>query len=311
MELFLYTANGIIPVFLVIFVGIALNKLKFFSETAKDEIIRLVFYVGTPCLIFSSVSQANLTEVFDAGFVIFTMFLIVALVFVMILLCFWIKDPSKKGAVIQIAYRSNFAIIGMPIAMNLLDSEGVALTAVTLSFVIITYNISAVTLLSYYGTSKKNFKSVFWGILKNPLIISTVAGLIFAVFKIPVFEIPKKTIDIIGEIASSMGLIIIGATITVKGFVSNAPYIFYSVFLRNILSPALFILAGILAGYRGNNLMILAIIASSPAAINCFVMAKNMGVDGDISAYGVSLTSIMSMLSVFFSVYIIKLMGLA
>ena len=160
MDLLLHTANGIVPVFLVIFVGMALNKLKFFSETTKDEIIKLVFYVGTPCLIFSSTAESDLYSVFDGKFILFTIALIIALVFLMILLCFPIKDPRKKGAVVQIAYRSNFAIIGLPIAMNLLSGDAVTLTAVTLSFVIITYNISAVTLLSYYGTSKKSFKSI-------------------------------------------------------------------------------------------------------------------------------------------------------
>lgn len=311
MEIFSYTANGIIPVFLVIFVGMALQKLGFFSQTTKDEIIKLVFYAATPCLIFKNVSGADLYSVFDLKFIIFTMIMIVMLLLFQVFLCFWIKEPAKKGAVIQIGFRSNFAIIGMPIAINLLSKTGVALTAVTLSFVIVTYNICAVTLLSYYGTTKKSFKSIFTGITKNPLIIGTVAGLIFAVFKIPVAPILDKTIDIIGDIASSMGLIIIGATISLKGFTSNKAYILFSVFLRNILSPFLFLTIGALFGYRDYHLMILAIISASPAAVNCFVMAKNMGVDSDISAYGVSLTSIVSLMSIFVSVYLIKLFGLA
>lgn len=311
MELFMYTLNGILPVFLVIFIGIFLNKLNFFSEKTKDEIIRLVFYVGTPCLIFSNVSKANFKEIFDVRFIVFTVLLIIALFFLMLALCFWIKDPSKKAAAVQIAYRSNFAIIGVPLAANLLDEQGVALAAVTLGFVVITYNISAVSLLSYYCVGGKSLKSTLLGIIKNPLIIGTALGLLFSVFNIPVFEIARKTVETIGDIASSLGLLIIGATITIKGFLKNASYILYSVFLRNVLSPILFILAGVLAGYRGDALMILAIISASPAAVNCFVMAKSMGADGNISAYGVSLTSIASMISVFFSIYIIKLLGLA
>ena len=310
MDILSYTANGIIPVFLVIFVGMALQKAGFFSCVTKDEIIKLVFWVGTPCLIFENVSSSDLYAVFDFKFIIFTVSLIVCLLFLQIFLCFWIKDPYKKGAVIQIGFRSNFAIIGMPIAINLLSDTGVSLTAVTLSFVIITYNISAVVLLSCYGTTKKSFKSIFTGISKNPLIIGTVTGLIFALFKIPVAPVFGKTISIIGDIATSMGLIIIGASISLKGFTSNKACILFSVFLRNFLSPFLFILIGAFAGYRDYHLMILAIISASPAAVNCFVMAKNMGVDSDISAYGVSLTSIISLVSVFVSVYIIKILGL-
>lgn len=311
MEILKYTANGVIPVFLVIFVGIALNKLKFFSQTTKDEIVKLVFYVGTPCLIFANVAYSDIHNSFDLKFEIFVVIAILLTIALMIALSSFIKEPAKKGAVVQIGYRSNFAIVGMPLALSLLDNEGVTLTAVTLSFVIITYNITAVLLLSHYGQKQGNIKKTIKGILTNPLIIGTVTGLVFAVFKIPLFEIASKTIDILGEIASCMGLIVIGATITLEGFKNNKKEIILSVFFRNALAPVFILSLGILMGYRGNYLMTLAIMSCAPAAVNCFVMAKKMGVSPEISAYGVSITSILSIVSIFVSIYILKITGLS
>ena len=139
MEILKYTLNGIVPVFSVIFVGLFLNKLNFFSEKTKDEIIKLVFYVGTPCLIFQNVASADMSVSFDLKFEATVVGLILIFLTLLIFICSFIKDPSKKGAVIQIGYRSNFAIIGMPLAMNLMSDSGAALTAVTMSFVVITY----------------------------------------------------------------------------------------------------------------------------------------------------------------------------
>ena len=221
MALLTYTINGIVPVFAVIFVGIFLNKLGFFSENTKDEIIKLVFYVGTPCLIFMNIATADIYSCFDFKFEIFAVFLILTLLGLSIIFCSFIKDPSKKGAVVQIAYRSNFAIIGMPLAINLLSPSGVTLTAVTLSFAVVTYNISAVLLLSYYGGVERNIKSMLKGILTNPLIIGTLAGLVFAILKLPVPVIFSKTLSTLGDIATCMGLIIIGASITINGFKEN------------------------------------------------------------------------------------------
>ncbi len=311
MEILAYTLNGIVPVFSVIFVGMFLNKLNFFSVKTKDEIIKLVFYVGTPCLIFMNVATSDIYSCFDFKFEIFTVFLIISLLFLSILFCSFIKDPAKKGAVVQLAYRSNFAIIGMPIALNFLSPAGVTLTAVTLSFAVITYNISAVLLLSYYGGVERNFKSMIKGIITNPLIVGTFAGLFFALLKIPVPVILSKTLSTLGDIASCMGLIIIGTSITLQGFKLNKKEIFVSVFLRNIFAPLWFVGIGLLAGYRGDAIMVLAIMSSAPAAVNCFVMAKKMNVSADISAFGVSLTSIFSIFSVFVCVYLIKLFGLA
>lgn len=309
MELLRHTVNGIFPVFIVIFIGLGLNKLNFFSEKTKDEIIKLVFYVGTPCLIFMNVAGSDIYSCFDFKFEFFVVGMILLFIGILILLCSFIKEPYKKGAVIQLGYRSNFAIIGMPLAMNFLSESGVTLTAVTLSFAVITYNTSAVILLSYYGGVAKNFKSMVKSILTNPLIIGTLAGLVFALFKIPVPVVFSKTLSTLGDIASCMGLIIIGATITLKGFKDNKKEIVFSVFLRNILAPIFFILMGILFGYRDDYLMVIAIMSAAPAAVNSFVMAKKMNVSPEISGYGVSLTSIFSIISMFVCIYLIKFFG--
>ena len=311
MNLILYTANAILPVFLVIFVGVFLNKLHFFSETTKTELVKLVFYVGTPCLIFSSIADTNLKESFDPKFILFTVLAILANLAIVILLCSFIKDRKKKGAVIQVGYRSNFAIAGMPVAINLLNEAGVSLTAVTLSFVIITFNISAITVLSYYGGTSKSPKAVIADVAKNPLIISTLVGLIFAIFSIPVPAIAAKSMDTLGDIASCLGLIVIGADITLSGLKEDKKYILFAAFLRNVFAPVFFLTAAILAGFRGNHLMVIAIMSSSPAAVNCFAMAKQIGVNAEISAFGISITSILSLLSIFISVYTLKLLGLA
>ena len=311
LELLDYTASAILPVFFVIFIGVLLNKLGFFSQKTKDEIVKLVFYVGTPCLIFKNTSSADFHAIFDARFIGFTLALIAALIVLSIALCFFIKDPRKKASVVQTAYRSNFAIAGMPIAMNLMNEDGVALTAITLSFVVLFYNVTAVTLLSYYCGKSKSPKSVALGIVKNPLIIATFLGLIFSVFAIPLPKAVVSTVGYLGDIASSMGLLTIGATITLSGFKNDRGLILYSVFLRNVFAPLFILVTAYLFGVRGDNLLVLAVMSSTPAAVNCFAMSKQMGADAEISAYGVSLTSIASIVSVFLAVYLMKALGLA
>jgi len=311
MDIFLYAFNGVSPVFIVILLGIFLQKLKFFSEKTKDELVKLVFYVGTPALIFNSVSSANLYESFNLNFISFILIAILILIALVIALCAFIKDNAKKAAVIQIGFRSNFAIIGMPLAKYLLDEAGVSETAVLLSFVVITYNIMVSIVLSYYTGKERNFKAILLNILKNPLIIGTAAGLLFAVLQVKIPKFLVSSLDIVGQTAMSVGLLILGATITLKGFRENGFYIMYAVFIRNFLSPLLFITSAVLLGFRGNEVIITAILSAAPAAVNCFVMAKKMGADAEISAFGVSFTSVFSILGVFLAVYLIKSLGYA
>ena len=311
MDVFLYSFNGIAPIFSVILIGMLINKLGFFSEKTKQEIIKLIFYVGTPALLFKSVASAELYSLFNFNFILFIWTMIAVLIVFSIIACLIIKDKLKKAAVIQIAFRSNIAIIGLPLAKSLLDSQGVAKMAVAMPFAVILFNVLAVAILSYYTEKKQKISSVILSIIKNPLIISTFSGLIFAFFKIPIPTFISGTLDIIGETAASMGLLILGATITITGLKENKLPITIAVFLRNFFSPFLFLTAGALLGFRGDEMIILAIISSAPAAINCFVMAKQMGADADISAFGVSFTSIFSIISVFTSIYLLKILCLA
>ncbi len=311
MALFWETVNHILPVFLLIFLGILLNSLKFFSPVTKDEMIKLVYYVGTPALLFHTVAKADLYQNFEPKLVIFFLCAILCYVALLILICSFIKDPKKKGAVVQIGFRSNFAIVGMPLAMNLMTERGVLMTAISLAFVAICYNVTAVILLSYYGNKEQRFSSLLIGVMKNPLIVGTVLGLFFSLCRIPLPSVLDNSLQMAGDIATSIGLLAIGASITVKGFQTNIFYIFFALFLRNILAPILFITTAVLLGFRGDALMITAILSATPAAVNCFVMAKKLNVDPDISAYGVSFSSLFSIFSILFAVYLLKFFALS
>lgn len=311
MSLFRETANAIAPVFVVVFLGIFLNKIRFFSEMTKEEIVKLVYYVGTPALLFHTIAKADLSTAMNPRLLLFVLITILCYVFLLIGLCHPIRDPKKKGAVVQIGFRSNFAIAGMPLAMSLMDEQGVLTMAIVLAFVTICYNVTAVILLSYYGSNSSKKSNLFVDVIKNPLIVGTVLGLLFSLLKLPLHPILDKSLGFAGDIASSMGLLIIGAHVTLKGFQSNRGYILLALFFRNILAPVLYLGTAILLGFRGDALIITAILSATPAAVNCFVMAKKLGVDPDISAYGVSLTALLSIGSIFVCVYLLKLFGLA
>ena len=313
LDVFLYTLNGVLPVFLIIFLGIPLARLGFFPEQVRDKLVSLVFYVGTPALIFRQLASSDLSAVASPRYLTFLLLIIPAEIALMWLLCFFIRDPKKKGAVLQISYRSNIAIVGLPLAEKLMSPEGVALTALSLSLTIIVYNVSAVVLLSYYGGTERRLAPVFLNVIKNPLIISVLLGTAASLLGLPMESgtFYFETLQTLGTTASSIGLLVIGASISFSGLRKDRLCILWSVLLRCFVSPAFIVGAAILFGFRGDALLALAILSATPAAVNCFVMAKKMGVSESISAFGISFTGIASLLSVFLSVFILKASGLA
>lgn len=312
-QVFFYTLNGVLPIFLVIFLGIFLRRIGFFSPPVKSELVKLVFYVGTPCLIFRQIASTDLRASVDLPFLIFVLSIIPALILFQWVLCFFIHDPKKKGAVLQIGFRSNCAIVGMPLAVNLMSAEGVALTAFALSATIILYNVSGVIILSYYGGSERKLRPVVMNILKNPLLISVVLGVIASLVGLPMENgtFHYEALESLGTIASSIGLLVIGASISMRGLREDKGLIIFSVFLRCILAPIFIVGAAILLGFRGDALLTLVIVSATPAAINSYVMAKQMGVSENIAAFGISFTSLFSLFGIFASVFILKITELA
>ena len=83
------------------------------------------------------------------------------------------------------------------------------------------YNMMAVVVLSVFkpgqsGLDRTVVKKTIKGIVTNPILIGIVAGLVWSALKIPMPAIPKKVISSIGNVATPMGLMAMGATFDIK-----------------------------------------------------------------------------------------------
>ena len=88
--------------------------------------------------------------------------------------------PRRRGVLWQCAFRSNFAIIGLSLAGALGGNEAVAVAAIVSSFTVPLFNVLAVISLSAFtgGEKKNSIREIIGNIVKNPLIIAIVLGLV-------------------------------------------------------------------------------------------------------------------------------------
>ena len=331
MELFLQTAVRILPVFLTIFVGLALKRLGLLPDTVKEGMVNLVFYVGTPALIVKNLLEADLGGAMDARFLVYVAAAVLALIGVSWLCALPFGEKADRGAVIQLGYRANIAIIGLPIATAIMDAEGVSLMALAMTVGVLIYNVTIVLILSYYGEKgKPNLKATLIKVAKNPLLIAIVIGVLVNFCTIPIKEsafmaagsigaqslsglgkILLSILGTLGDIASSIGLLVIGAGLTFGGKREEWPAVLVGVGLKTVISPLLLLVPAVLFGFRGDALLCLAVIGAAPTAVNSYVMAKKMGVSDSITARGISLSCIASLFAVFVSVWLLRYLGLA
>lgn len=332
-EIFLFAFNAIMPIVLLILLGFGLKKIGFFNDDFLQTANKFVFNVSLPVLLFYNVYNINNLGEIQWSTVIFVL---IAVLFLFgtgfVYSKYFIKDSKQKGVVWQSFYRSNFAIIGLPLSQALGGYDGIAVASILSAFSIPVFNALAVISLSVYtssdGKNKINIKEIVLKIAKNPLIIGVFTGLVMLGIRqfIPVgtdgeyiFTIKNnlpfiyKSVEMLSKIASPLALVVLGGKFRFDAIKELKNQIIAGSFARLILAPASGIALAILLSettdyFSFTSAHFAAFIAlfGSPVAVSSAIMASQMDNDDQLANQILVWTSIASVFTVFFTVVILK-----
>jgi predicted permease len=304
MDSFLIAVNAVLPMFLLIALGIVLRRLPFMRPQIADGINSLAFKVLLPALLFNNIYGGELSAVVRPRLIVYCLAGTVVIWLISILITHLAeKGKSKRGALIQGMYRSNFIIFGLPIVINLFGSDKVAVTSFMIAVIVPLFNLLAVITLEIYSGRNTRIGSLLLDILKNPLIISSVIGFLFMMLQIPLPGFISVTIGNIAGTATPIALIILGAMLQPHKIKDNYSAIGIALAFRLLIAPLITIPLAVLLGFRGVELATILAIFASPTAVSSFVMAKQMGGDGDLAGQIVVFSTLFSCITVFLWVF--------
>jgi malate permease and related proteins len=312
MENLIFSFNVVIPVFLVVAVGYFIRRIEMVDDKFVNTAIKFNFKVGLSTLIFKNIYQSNLVEVFNLKLVFFTFLCIVGVVVILFLTVpLFVKDRRKASAMIHTMYRSNFVLLGLPIAINMFGQSNIAPVALLMPIAIPTYNILAVVILSLFDEKspegrQAKIKSTTIAIITNPLILGSMVGLTAQLFslKLPLFL--EKAIFDIASLGTPLALITLGAQFNFNSALKNLQYSIVATIGRLVVIPFIVVLLGFLVGFKGYELGALFILFSSPTAISSYVMAKEMNSDHDLTGDVVLLSTLFSIFTIFAGIYLLR-----
>lgn len=329
--------NAILPIILLILFGYLLKQKNFLDEGWFKKGNKLIFRVCLPCMLFVNVYNIDSFTDINWSVVAYSEIAIFAAFFIgLAMVKLTVPDNRQKGVILQCVFRSNFAIIGLPLAESLGGAEGKGIAAVLSAFSIPTFNILAVIALTMFlggeDGHKANLKDVLLKIAKNPLIIGVVCGLIVLGVRsfIPVdpdgslvfslsgsMKFLYDAVNNLSRISSPLALVILGGLFdfaAVKGMLKE---IIIGTASRVVVVPLVVIgLAVILSRYTGlisfDATVYPALVAlfGSPVAVSSAIMAQEMDNDGVLAGQLVVWTSIASIFTTFLAVFILRNMGL-
>ncbi len=332
MENLLFTINVILPILLPIFLGYFLKRIKFFSDDFLTKANKFVFKVLIPILLFSNLYMANLSEI-NWTFVGFSALAIFILFLIGLIIVLFIPDRKQKGVILQACFRSNYAIIGIPLAKMLGGDSAEAAAAVVAAVSVPLFNMLAVISLTIYDhdeNTKVSVKDILYKIITNPLIIGVFCGLVFCGLGMAINALGgnmsaflnkdnmkgaasfiPKTISNIANLATPLALIILGGKFEFKSIKSLWKQLTLSVTLRLIITPFIFLMISYFLGFRSSTeFAILIALFATPIAVSSVPMAAQMGQDEELAGQIVVWTSALSTFTLFIIIFICAQIGI-
>ena len=310
----IFSLNATVPVFLMMVFGWFIHRIKLLDDNATAQINRFVFRALLPALLFMDLSTADFRAVWDGRFVLFCMCATLLSVGIAVLYSFISGDRAERGEIIQASYRSSAAVLGIAFVNNIYGHSTMA--ALMIVGTVPLYNIAAVTVLALTspdndrGKGKKAlFLSTFRSIATNPIILGIIVGISWSLLKIPQPVILSKSVTYLGNMATPLSLIALGASFKFGEAKGKLPVTVGIAFIKLVLFCGIFLPVAVKLGFRGEKLIAILVMLGSATTGSCFVMAKNLGHKGVITAFAVMLTTLLSAFTLTGWLFLLKTLG--
>lgn len=312
LENFLFSINVILPIFCIVAIGFVLGRIGFLPPSFTEIAERIVFRIALPVMLFLELRGASVSSI-DVGLIAFCIVSVTAAFLLASLgTQIFIKKHTVRGAFVQGSCRSNFAVLGIPLAESMFGEAGVLSIAMVMPFVIIMFNAYSVVVLSHFsGKSQKQsfghtLRTRLREIITNPLILAVILAIPFLLWEIPLPAFAENTLDYIGNLSTPLALLCLGANFRKGSTRGRTYYALLATAVKLIILPVLGVGAAILLGFRGVSLGTIFVLFSSPSAVSSYIMAKNMHNDSSLAAQILLFTTAGCLLTIFGGVFILK-----
>lgn len=337
MENFLFACNAVLPIILLIFLGYYLRQKELYDDAFLKNGNKFVFQIALPSLLFFNVYSIRRIEDIKWSVVLFTCTVTIVIFLVGLLFTvMYTKSPDKRGVLLQCIFRSNFAIIGIPLAQSIGGSEGIRTAAIISAFSIPLYNVLAVLALTMFQKDESGEKisagETGKKILQNPLIRGVFLGFLCLLIRgfLPENEETGKTVFTIqanlpflyhaikdvGLIASPFALIILGGNFHFQAARRLLKDIVFGTAWRVLITPLLAISCALVLSvhtryfsFTSADYAAFIALFASPVAVSSAIMAVEMGGDEELAGQLVVWTSICSVFTIFAAIVILKSAG--
>lgn len=298
------------PVFAMVFMGLVLRKVNLINDSFIQTASTLTYKATMPTLFFLSIWRADLQSAFNAKLVFF----FCAATLAGFLASWWWASKftpySQRGVFVQGSFRGNCGVVSFALVASYYGDYGLSVGGVLVGFTILLFNVLSVLILSIYSPILK-FSPAIVGkeLLKNPLIIAVVLGMVASAIKLHIPDWLLKSGEYFAGLTLPLALICVGGTLSLAGVKASGMAAIESSTIKVAILPVLACAAAWVVGIEGRELVILWMFFASPTAAASFAMAVAAGGDGKLAANIIALTTLVSIATMTIGIYALTTLG--
>lgn len=276
----------------IMFVYMAIGGLLFqkglITKEGSKSLANLLLYVVLPCVVVKSFCVARTPERVSGLLVSFLAALGILLLAMAVSHLLFKKNPIDDFG----AAFSNAGFMGFPLVAAVQGSEAIFYAAgfvALLNALQWTYGQSLISGDPSYRSPK--------AILKNPLVLSLLLGILIFCFELPVPAIASDLLAALAALNAPLAMVILGVYLaqTDARTLFNDPHLYVVAAARLVLIPLLTILVlKLLPAQYAAITTTVVIVAAAPIGSNVAVYAQKLGKDYAYAVRGVCLSTLLS-----------------
>lgn len=300
LDSLIFSIDATFPIFLTMLVGMLLRRLGMMDQAFTGYLNSFVFKVALPVLLFQDLATQDFAAAWDGRFVLFCFLATAASMAGIVLLArLLVHDLGQREEFVQASYRSSAAILGIAFIQSIYGSAPPSMAALMILGSVPLYNVFAVVVLTLTADEGGKRASAVElahravrGVITNPIIIGIAAGFAWSLLGLPMPVLLGSTVRNVAVLATPLGLIAMGASFDFHAARGSIAIASVATSIKLVLLVAIFMPIAIHLGFRDQQLVALLVMLGSASTVSCYIMARNMGHDGVLTATIVMMTTL-------------------
>ncbi len=325
MDSLVFAMNAVLPIILMVGIGYFLKRIGLLNLSISKALNKLVFHLFLPVMLFLNIYKIQSFSGIGLGYIGYAAVMLLCIFLIALpAVLLTTKAPARRGALLQACFRSNYALVGIPLAQSLFGDAGGSVASLLSAFSVPALNILAVISLSLFREDGKRIgvRKILLDILKNPLIRGVALGGVAILvrfllrewsidFRLTDLTPIYKVLEYLGSLATPIALLMLGAQFEFSAVPALKKEICFGILARIAVVPALGLGVAYLffPSFSGAHFAAFVALFATPVAVSSVPMTQEMGGDTVLAGQLVVFTTIFSTFSIFLCAFLLRLAG--